>query len=406
MNLVIFDDNKRENFYPLTLTRSTGDLRVGVLKLRQRIATFFEKEKYSMIIHSDLCKLYKERFDKKQINEIESGETIFVNSRLKINDKFVELIKEMDLGNKIEICGVLVCAKINASKMEISSEDLISNFLDCKNIHTEMEFHFWEYTWDFIKENSKYINEDFHNFFYDKDNYFDLETGVTVLHPYNIWIGEGVKIKPGVVIDASEGPVIIDEEVKIMANAVIIGPCYIGKKSIIKVGAKIYEGTSIGPVCKVGGEVEDTIIHGYSNKQHDGFLGHSYLGEWVNLGADTNNSDLKNNYKNVSVYFYPKNEKIDSGSLFVGTIIGDHSKTGINCSINTGTIIGIGCNLWGSSLIKDYIPSFSWGETGKISEYKINKFLETADHVKARRKKSISSIEKELYKKIRDFELV
>jgi len=230
MNLVIFDDNKRENFYPLTLTRSTGDLRVGVLKLRQRIATFFEKEKYSMIIHSDLCKLYKERFDKKQINEIESGETIFVNSRLKINDKFVELIKEMDLGNKIEICGVLVCAKINASKMEISSEDLISNFLDCKNIHTEMEFHFWEYTWDFIKENSKYINEDFHNFFYDKDNYFDLETGetgVTVLHPYNIWIGEGVKIKPGVVIDASEGPVIIDEEVKIMANAVIIGPCYI-----------------------------------------------------------------------------------------------------------------------------------------------------------------------------------
>ena len=185
-----------------------------------------------------------------------------------------------------------------------------------------------------------------------------------------------------------------------MANAVIIGPAYIGKNSTVKVGAKIYEGTSIGPVCKVGGEIEESIILGYSNKQHDGSLGHSYLGEWVNLGADTNNSDLKNNYGNVKVFFYPKESQVDSQTQFMGMIVGDHSKTGINTTINTGTVVGVGCNIFGKGLVNKFVQDFSWGEANDFSIYKIDKFVETAERVKARRKLLLSSNEKELYNKI------
>jgi len=205
---------------------------------------------------------------------------------------------------------------------------------------------------------------------------------------------------PGVIIDATNGPVISDENVKIMANSVIIGPVYIGKNSTIKIGAKIYEGTSIGPVCKIGGEVEGTIFQAYTNKQHGGFLGHSYLGEWVNIGAGTNNSDLKNNYKNVTIYFHTEGKKIDSGSQFIGTFIGDHTKTGINSTINTGSVIGVGCNLFGRELITDFIPSFSWGDASNLSEYVEDKFLETAEIVKKRRKLKLTANEKELYRNI------
>ncbi|RLC51755.1 MAG: hypothetical protein DRI23_04360, partial [Candidatus Cloacimonadota bacterium] len=258
----------------------------------------------------------------------------------------------------------------------------------------------WNYIWELISENSKYIEHDFQNFFYDKDNYFETETGITVLNPYNIWLGEGCSIMPGVIIDATEGPVIIDEGAKIMANAVIMGPVYIGKNSTIKVGAKIYEGTSIGPVCKVGGEVEESIFQAYSNKQHDGFLGHSYLGEWINIGADTNNSDLRNDYGQVPLYFYPKKKKIDTGCQFVGAVIGDHSKTGINCTINTGTVIGVGCNVVGSDMIMNHVRSFHWGFMKTLIEHEIGKFIDTATAVKKRRKLGFSEAEKELYSKI------
>jgi UDP-N-acetylglucosamine diphosphorylase/glucosamine-1-phosphate N-acetyltransferase len=241
------------------------------------------------------------------------------------------------------------------------------------------------------------IELDFREFFYDKENHFETEPGVIVLNPYDVWIGEDVVLGVNAVIDATDGPIVIDECAVIMPNSVIVGPAYIGKNSTIKIGAKIYEGTSIGPVCKIGGEVEDTIIQAYSNKQHDGFLGHAFIGEWVNLGAGTSNSDLKNTYKCVKVYNYTQKEKIDSKTQFMGCIIGDHTKIGINCSINTGTVIGVGCNLYGKELIDGFIPSFSWGEATNIVDYEIEKFCETADTVKKRRKLFFSETERELY---------
>jgi UDP-N-acetylglucosamine diphosphorylase/glucosamine-1-phosphate N-acetyltransferase len=260
----------------------------------------------------------------------------------------------------------------------------------------------YEYTWDLINDNEELINIDYQQIFKDDDNFCEIEPGVVSLNPYDIWIGENAKLGQNVILDATEGPVIIDENAHIMHNSVIMGPVYIGKNAIIKIGAKIYQNTSIGPFCKIGGEVSNTIIQGYTNKQHDGFLGGSYIGEWVNIGADTNNSDLKNTYKPVKVWCYSKNKKIDTNNIFIGCFIGDHSKIGINCSINTGTIIGFGTNLYGSELIKDYIPSFSWGTANNLKTYKMTKFLETAEIVKIRRNKNLSKTEIKIIKKIQD----
>jgi UDP-N-acetylglucosamine diphosphorylase/glucosamine-1-phosphate N-acetyltransferase len=399
MRYVIFDDNKWENFFPLTLTRSTGDLRVGILKLRQRICAYLEIEQADLIVSHTLQEIYMERHPNWHINTLSEEDTIFINSRLKINNDLVEAIKQLKEGSCLVYEQEVLAAHFKPAAGELISDQLNDLFKNL-NVVEWKEAATWNYTWELITENSKYIELDFKDFFYDKDNYFETEIGITVLNPYNIWFGEGCSIMPGVVIDATEGPVVVDEGAKIMANAVIIGPVYIGKNSTIKVGSKIYEGTSIGPVCKVGGEVEESIFQAYSNKQHDGFLGHSYLGEWINIGADTNNSDLRNDYGQVPLYFYPKKKKVDTGCQYVGVVFGDHSKTGINCTINTGTVIGVGCNVVGSDMIMNHVRSFHWGFMKTLIEHELDKFIETATAVKNRRKLGLSEAEKELYSKI------
>ncbi len=399
MNFVIFDDERRSNFFPITYTRSTGDLRIGILKLRQRISSYFELTETNVIVSSELEAIYKERHENWKVNEVTAEVTIFINSRIKIDENSKKAILELKQGECLIKDKTVLVAKCTSDKKKIASENINSLFSGLKKIENP-EINCWKYLWELIAENAEYIKRDFNDIFYDKDNYFETELGTIVINPYNVWIGDGTIIKPGVVIDATDGPVVIDENVTILPNAVIIGPVYIGKGSTIKVGAKIYKGTSIGPKCKVGGEVEETIFQGYSNKQHDGFLGHSYLGEWVNIGADTNNSDLKNNYKTVSVFFYPNKKEIDSNSQFVGTFIGDHSKTGINSTINTGTVIGIGCSLFGADLIKNHIPSFNIGTGTRVVEYFLEEFIETAKLVKKRRGLQFSDSEKVLYSKI------
>ncbi|MBC8414942.1 MAG: hypothetical protein H8E11_00770 [Candidatus Cloacimonetes bacterium] len=400
MKYILFDDSSWSNFFPITLTRSTGDLRVGILKLRQRILSYFGLQETNIIISSILEKIYRERHKKWQVNKLTAEDTIFINSRLKVDENITKKIKKLSLNSCLFHENTILAARLIPKAGKMLAEDIHDLFMKQKKIEVEKKYT-WEYLWEFIKENAAYIKRDFRDFFYEKDNLFGTEPGVTVINPYNVWIGEKADIMPGVIIDATKGPVVLDENVKIMANSVIIGPVYIGKNSTIKAGAKIYEGTSVGPVCKIGGEVEGTIFQAYTNKQHDGFLGHSYLGEWVNIGADTNNSDLKNNYKNVAVYFCAEGKKIDSGSQFVGTFIGDHTKTGINSTINTGTVIGVGCNLFGRELITDFIPSFSWGHASNLSEYIEDEFLETAEIVKKRRKLKLTVNEKELYRNIR-----
>lgn len=397
MKLLLFEDKLRENFFPLTLTRFTGDLRCGALKLRQRLEALLTDDEVSFLIDSSIEDLYSERHPDWQINLIKPGDKLFVNCLLKYSPTLFDKIQTLDHEQALVQDNALVAYRSNKDHGSFDPDSILKQFgISTENVDDAL----YKHPADLVHDNGRMITYDFDNFFSDKDNSFETEPGATILNPYNVWLGEGVELKPGVVIDASDGPVIIDNDALLMHNSVVIGPAYIGKNSIIKVAAKIYENCSIGPVCKVGGELEACIIQAYTNKQHDGFLGHSYLGEWVNLGADTNNSDLKNTYKNVVMHSYNDRPPFDTNTMFMGCIIGDHTKLGINSTINTGCVIGTGSNLWGRDLISGYIPEFSWGEASLLQPYRIDAFLSTAQLVKQRRQLKLSNKERSLYTSI------
>jgi UDP-N-acetylglucosamine diphosphorylase/glucosamine-1-phosphate N-acetyltransferase len=221
-----------------------------------------------------------------------------------------------------------------------------------------------------------------------------LTGSVELIDARNIFIGPNTRIGSGVVLDASDGPVVIDAGAVVMPQAVVIGPAYIGPHTRIKIAAKIYQNTSIGPWCKVGGEVEDSVFHSFANKQHDGFVGHSYFAPWTNLGADTNTSDLKNNYSSIRVTL--EGREHDTGRMFLGTIMADHAKCGINTMFNTGTVVGVGCNLFGGDFPPKYLPHFTWGGAGGLQEYDFDRFCATASIVMQRRERQFSEHERRL----------
>ena len=406
---IIFEDYGWKNFLPFTYTRFTGDMRAGVFKLRQRLGLYFDFEPTKVVIREELRPLYEKRHPDWEINHFHKGEYLFINSRLRVdtgNAGFQpELIQSLQSNQKLIFKNDIVAFKIIIeNEIECSSETLYQLYESLETIEISTDtLHqnlLWKYTWEFLKENGNLINADFQNVFYEDDNLMEIDPGVVALNPYNIWIGAGSILQHGVILDASEGPIIIDENVVIMHNSVIMGPAFIGKNSLLKIGTRIYGNTSIGHHCKLAGEISGSIFQAYTNKQHDGFLGKSYVGEWVNIGADTNNSDLKNTYKPVKVWFYPEKDKTSTDDLFIGAFIGDHAKIGINCSINTGTVIGFGVNLYGSDLISDFIPSFSWGQANSLTLFEYDKFFETVSAVKKRRNEELLYEEIYLIKKI------
>lgn len=392
--MIIFDDIPKA-FYPICQSRPVSDIRCGILKLRQRLTALFKDEDAGLWIEPRLQNLWQERLPDWLINSSAAKGELLVNSRIKPQVEIIQAIKALQPGQSI-FEGEYLIAHRAAEALSFPLE----SFINSLNKDRQQEGWLFGNLSDIVHASESLIRQDFEQFFYDKDNFFETEPGVTILEPYSIWIGEGVSLKPGVILDASSGPIVIDEGATIMHNAVIVGPTYIGKKSQIKIAAKIYPGTSIGPVCKVGGEVEGSIFQAYSNKQHDGFLGHSYVGEWVNIGADTNNSDLKNTYGSVFSYSYLTGKKEDMHTMFMGCIIADHSKIGINCSINTGAVIGVGSNLWGSGLIDGFIPDFSWGNAGLLVPHRVESFCKTAALVKQRRGLQFSPQEAALYTQI------
>jgi UDP-N-acetylglucosamine diphosphorylase/glucosamine-1-phosphate N-acetyltransferase len=346
-----------------------------------------------VLIDPLLVDLYKERHPDWLVNSVPEGDKLYLNSRLKLDDAAQAEIKALQPNQALFSGEYCVAVRTNQA--------LSFGFQDIPDTQRkDSQISLYRHLTDIVHDNSRLITRDFETIFYDEDNFFEIETGVSVLNPYQIWLAEGVTLAPNVVLDASQGPIVIDSEARVMANSVIQGPAYIGKKSLIKIGAKIYPGTSIGPVCKIGGEVEDSIFQAYSNKQHDGFLGHAYIGEWVNLGAGTNNSDLKNTYKNVKTYDYPSQDSIDSGSQFMGCVLGDHVKTGINTSLNTGLVVGLGSNLYGSKLFSGFVPDFSWGQAECLTKYRFSAFCDTVAIVKQRRGLDLSENEKELLRQI------
>jgi UDP-N-acetylglucosamine diphosphorylase/glucosamine-1-phosphate N-acetyltransferase len=258
------------------------------------------------------------------------------------------------------------------------------------------------FPWQIVEENPVAIDDDFQKSpFRGQSEESIVYPGVQMAGEENIFIGEASVIRPGVVLDASSGPIIIGDGTTVMPNATILGPACIGKGCIVKSGAKILEGTSVGDTCKIGGEVDQTVFGAYSNKQHDGFIGHSYIGEWVNIGAGTNNSDLKNNYSAVRMWSAGMIRQ--TGRQFLGLVMGDHSKTGIGTLFNCGTVVGFNCNIYGSTIIDKFVPSFSWGQAAEMTEYQLEKALLTAQVVMERRNVKFDRVYRGVFQKI--FEL-
>ena len=350
-----FNDEGSGNLQPLTHMRDAQDLRCGILTLKEKAESSLKKLKTPF--------------------------SILLNGRVLVGQPLADEIKKAKSPVVFMKDRTVVAALVKKT-----SADKVPASLDVPK--KQIKAFLVEFPWDLIYANGKEIGEDVKRLGLKPASPSRLPKQVFIVNKKAVFIGKNVTVKPGVVLDAENGPIVIDDNAVIMSNSVIMGPVYIGKGSTVKAIAKIYGGTTVGPMCKIGGELEATIFHGYSNKQHDGFLGHSYISEWVNLGADTNNSDLKNNYENVRVQMGSRT--VDTGRMFMGLVMGDHSKSGINSMFNTGTIAGVSCNIFGSNFPDKYIPSFSWGGGGHYSTYDIERAVKTARAVMKRRNVEMS----------------
>ena len=410
MRFCIFEDNHSTNFLPLNYFRPVYHLRCGIFSLEERVRQFLPAKSLSFQTRPYLAPYVKELYPNFSVNNFPEEDTWFINGRVIADSNLLRELKssnrELALVNGDEIVAAKVMGcnvrQITQSWTDTADPDLFGS-LPRRSVPSTL----LRYPWQLIHRNTEAIEKDFgHIKKLSRSNAIQgkICPGVHLINKKNMRIGKGAIVKPGAVLDADRGPILIDEGATIMPNAVIEGPAYIGKHSTVKIGAKLYHGSNIGEHCKVGGEIEAAIFQSYSNKQHEGFLGHAYLGSWVNIGADTNASDLKNNYSTVRVFL--NGSQVDTGLQFLGLIMGDHSKTGINVMFDTGTIVGVACNIYGSGLPPKYIPSFSWGTGSSFERYDLEKSLATARIVMSRRDISVSKTYEQLYRHIQTLALM
>jgi UDP-N-acetylglucosamine diphosphorylase/glucosamine-1-phosphate N-acetyltransferase len=405
MQIVLFEDEKHINFEPLIYYRPVYELVCGANTLREKIERAYPGLKVVLHCRKYLEELLKSQNPSIEVNNFSDDEVLFINGRVVAPENLSEIISSTLTEDKVfKSNGTVVSARVSGDRLtKILNKDILTSE-DFDGIPSEeVELTCAEYLWDLVYLNGEELKKDIASLS-SKNNVegTNLEEvnypGVNFIKPEKVFISENVEIKPGVVLDASKDPIYLDKDVVIYPNAVIEGPVYIGESSKVKSCATIYENVSVGKFCKVGGEVEDSIIMSYSNKQHSGFLGHSYLGRWVNIGADTNCSDLQNNYGTIKVQVNGRH--IDTGRQFVGLMMGDHSKTAINTMFNTGTVVGFSCNVYGEGFPPKYISSFGWGGSSSVREYKLAKAIETAKEVYKRRNKVFGEEEKNIFNTI------
>ena len=402
--LCIFEDGKVENFYPLTLTRPVYELRCGISTLWEKISQISE-ENLHLLCREYLSKVTSQRIKKARVNQLQNlkdEDILFVNGRLLFLDGEISL--EGD--EKIGIQGQdIVYARLNKDTLEKlsfgSAERIEDTLAQAKQIVKvkEVEVNLLEYLWDLIRLNGEAIKADF-RLMGKRGIEGKVAEGAYLINPDQIYLAKGAEVEPGVVLNAEEGPIYIGEEVKVRPPTIIDGPSYIGKGTIID-GAKIREGCSVGPVCRIAGEIEKSIFYAYSNKHHDGFIGHSYVGKWVNLAALTTTSDLKNTYGKIRVHL--KGAGIDTGEIKIGSFIGDHTKTGTGTLLNAGCVIGAACSIFGGGTAPKFIPSFSWGGEAGFVENRLDEVIEVARLVMERRGVKQTEADRELLKKVYEF---
>lgn len=382
-NIILFDDDHWRSLLPLTYTRPIANLRVGILTIA---------DKWKLRLGGNVSYITQDHLAEKFPINI-SDNNLVINARLLPNDNITDLIEQLDINDALLVNDTLVAARLNKHQFDNLVEDKdIEELRGVDMTKHEKYLHFIERPYDLYLQNGKEIAKDFKILTYRKKS-AQISYHNYPVNPDQIYIAEGAEVTFSS-LNATDGPIYIGPGAKVMEGSHIRGPFALCENSVVKMGAKIYGGTTVGPHSKVGGELSNVVIQGYSNKGHDGYLGNSVLGEWCNLGADTNSSNLKNNYAEVKIWDYTKDSFQSTGQQFCGLIMGDHSKTGINTMFNTGTVVGVSANLYGAGFPRTFIPSYSWGGSAGYSTYKIEKVFETAEKVMARRKVPFEEKEK------------
>lgn len=374
MNYILFDGSVRNQLLPFTFTRPVADIRVGILTLR---------EKWELLLGSTTTTVTEDYLSEKW-PMVELEKNVLINASFIPSENLLNIIKGLQENQALfyEDEPIAFFAEKD-QEIDFTTFDVIQyNYKDVLRI---------EHTWDIFSKNHEAITRDFEMITKGRTSQPIPKTTVA-FYPENIFIEKGA-VLPLCSLNAKEGPIYIGKNAEIMEGAMIRGPFALCENATIKMGAKIYTGTTVGPYCKVGGEVNNSVFFSYANKGHDGFVGNSVIGEWCNIGADTNTSNLKNNYAEVRLWDYESEGFAKTGLQFCGLMMGDHSKCGINTMFNTGTVVGVSCNIFGSGFPRNFIPSFSWGGSAGVSTYKTLKAFETATIVMSRRNIEFDALE-------------
>ncbi|GAB3201520.1 UDP-N-acetylglucosamine diphosphorylase/glucosamine-1-phosphate N-acetyltransferase [Pontibacter aydingkolensis] len=382
MNIILFCDPViRKNLLPLTFTRPISEIRVGILTITEKW------EQYAGATVSLMTEPYLQ--DKYAMHQ--THENIYVNGALLPSKPMLAEIKKLKLGEALYFGDNLLA--FNGNNLHLHSIEDMVKASSSKKQDCAVECHLVRDLWDIFLLNGEQIRSDYQVITEGRKSQPIGDKHTIVYGEENIFIEEGVKIRAAI-LNAENGPIYLGKNSQVHEGAVIKGPFALGEESNVNVGGKMRGDVSIGPHCKVGGEVAASVIFGYTNKGHEGYLGNSVLGEWINIGADTNTSNLKNNYAEVKIWNYAKGGFKNTGQQFCGLIMGDHSKCGINTMFNTGTVVGVSANIFGPGFPRNFIPSFSWGGAAGFETFGLRKAYEVADKVMERRNIKFNDIDK------------
>lgn len=380
MNYILFDGNTRDQLLPFTFTRPVADIRIGILSIR---------EKWEKWLNTTTSTITEDYLTEKW-PMVEMEENVMINASFLPTAELVSQLKELQPDQAIFYQEDVVAF--------FSREDQEVDFDSFTQIELDGEAFQISYTWDIFSRNADAIAADFELLTSGRKSQPISGTN-QVVAPENVFLEEGAIVECSI-INATDGPVYIGKNAEIMEGNMVRGPLALCESSRLKMGGKIYGATTIGPHSVAGGEIKNSVLFGYSNKGHEGFLGNSVLGEWCNIGADTNTSNLKNNYAEVRLWDYHTEGFARTGLQFCGLMMGDHSKCGINTMFNTGTVVGVSANIFGAGFPRNFIPSFSWGGSGGMTTYKTNKAFEVAEKVMTRRNVEFSDEERTILEEV------
>ncbi|MFD1615516.1 GlmU family protein [Gelatiniphilus marinus] len=381
MNYILFDGPSRNNLLPFTFTRPVADIRIGILTIREKWETYLGTT-ITTVTEDYLADKYP---------MVEMDENVMINASYLPKETLVKLVENLKENQAIFDGENLVAFYTKSTQDHI-------NFDAYEIIEINEAVLKVEHTWDIFSKNGEAIKEDF-NLITKNRKSQPISPTNNVIAPEHVFIEAGATLEYAT-LNASLGPIYIGKDAVVMEGALIRGPLALGDRAAIKLGTKIYGPTTIGPCSRVGGEIKNSVIFQNSNKGHEGYLGNSVVGEWCNLGADTNNSNLKNNYAEVRLWNYETEGFAKTGLQFCGLMMGDHSKCGINTMFNTGTVVGVNANVYGSGFPRNFIPSFSWGGSAGFTTYLLPKAVEVAKVVLSRKKLEFSKKDEAIFEHI------